>query len=82
MCPRRSGVANDRTAGRVKQRIRFWSVSWAHPRSQWAPHRGDLVLNMAPILEIAVARRCIDSPRVCKGCVNVPGRAGAQGRRA
>ncbi|RRA00007.1 hypothetical protein DF058_03755 [Burkholderia cenocepacia] len=76
MRPWESDVANDRAADGVKQRNRLWSVSWAHPRSQRAPHRGDLVMDMAPILEIAVARRCIDSPRACKGCVNAPCRAG------
>ncbi|RQU20132.1 hypothetical protein DF153_03690 [Burkholderia cenocepacia] len=76
-----SGAANDRAAACVKQRNRFWSVSCAHPRSQRAPHRGDLVLDMAPILEIAVARRCIDSPRACKGCVNVPAKSGRHDER-
>ncbi|HDR9868981.1 TPA: hypothetical protein QDE31_04255 [Burkholderia cenocepacia] len=69
-CPRERDAASERAADGVKQWIRFWSVSWPHPRSRRALHGGDLVLDMAPILEIAAARRCIDSPRVCKGCVN------------
>ncbi|ORT84448.1 hypothetical protein B7G54_20535 [Burkholderia puraquae] len=58
-----TGAANERAADRVKRWIRFWSVSCWHPGSHRAPHRGDLVLDMSPILGITVTIRCIDSNR-------------------
>ncbi|KAG8155179.1 hypothetical protein BFF94_000930 [Burkholderia catarinensis] len=58
---RGTGAAHERAADRVKRRFRFWSVSCWHPGSHRAPHRGDLVLDMSPILEIAVTIWCIDS---------------------
>ncbi|RQU85070.1 hypothetical protein DF040_30825 [Burkholderia cenocepacia] len=63
----------------MKRQVPFWSVSCAHPPSRRAPHCGGLVLDMKPILGIAAAKRCIDSPRVCKGGVNAPCGSGAQG---